>query len=145
MLLNSPGGRLPLRGSYHPPQCWGPGALLPESALLSPQVVGVAPELLRVCSLILAENKVPPGDGGGCGQGWGEVGSSRAQGAWGSSGGLGQPSPDSSPFTLHPDTKASLLLLLTFLAKQHADSFRSALGSLPGDKAQELQAILGLT
>ncbi|XP_065727106.1 importin-4 [Phocoena phocoena] len=67
------------------------------------QVVGVAPELLRVCSLILAENKVPP------------------------------------------DTKASLLLLLTFLARQHADSFRSALGSLPGDKAQELQAILGLT
>ncbi|XP_029092478.1 importin-4 isoform X2 [Monodon monoceros] len=67
------------------------------------QVVDVAPELLRICSLILAENKVPP------------------------------------------DTKASLLLLLTFLAKQHADSFRSALGSLPGNKAQELQAILGLT
>ncbi|XP_059952399.1 importin-4 isoform X3 [Mesoplodon densirostris] len=67
------------------------------------QVVDVAPELLRICSLILAENKVPP------------------------------------------DTKASLLLLLTFLAKQHADSFHSALGSLPGNKAQELQAILGLT
>ncbi|XP_067595518.1 importin-4 isoform X3 [Pseudorca crassidens] len=67
------------------------------------QVVDVAPELLRICSLILAENKVPP------------------------------------------DTKASLLLLLTFLAKQHTDSFRSALGSLPGNKAQELQAILGLT
>ncbi|KAB0390499.1 hypothetical protein E2I00_017481 [Balaenoptera physalus] len=67
------------------------------------QVVDVAPELLRICSLILAENKVPP------------------------------------------DTKASLLLLLKFLARQHADSFHSALGSLPGNKAQELQAILGLT
>lgn len=49
-----------------------------------------------------------------------------------------------SLFTIHPDTKAALLLLLTFLAKQHADSFHSALGSLPGDKAQELQDILGL-
>ncbi|XP_046509294.1 importin-4 isoform X2 [Equus quagga] len=67
------------------------------------QVVDVAPELLRICSLNLADNKIPP------------------------------------------DTKAALLLLLTFLAKQHADSFHSALGSLPGDKAQELQAVLGLT
>ncbi|XP_037690560.1 importin-4 isoform X2 [Choloepus didactylus] len=67
------------------------------------QVVDVAPELLRICSLVLADNKIPP------------------------------------------DTKASLLLLLTFLAKQHADNFQTALGSLPGDKAQELQAMLGLT
>ncbi|XP_054572446.1 importin-4 isoform X2 [Eptesicus fuscus] len=67
------------------------------------QVVDVAPELLRICSLIQAEDKIPP------------------------------------------DTKAALQLLLTFLAEQHTDSFHSALGSLPGDKAQELQAILGLT
>ncbi|XP_066133634.1 importin-4 isoform X1 [Saccopteryx bilineata] len=67
------------------------------------QVVDVAPELLRICSLIQADDKIPS------------------------------------------DTKAALLLLLTFLAKQHTDSFHSALGSLPGDKAQELQAILGLT
>lgn len=59
--------------------------------------------------------------------------------------GGGQPSPDFSLLTLHPDTKAALLLLLTFLAKQHSDSFYSALGSLPADKAQELQAVLGLT
>uniref|UniRef100_A0A8C0JS78 Importin 4 n=1 Tax=Canis lupus dingo TaxID=286419 RepID=A0A8C0JS78_CANLU len=44
-----------------------------------------------------------------------------------------------------PYTKAALLLLLTFLARQHTDSFHLALGSLPGDKAQELQAVLGLT
>ncbi|XP_075388121.1 importin-4 isoform X2 [Tenrec ecaudatus] len=68
-----------------------------------PQVVDVAPELLRICSLILADNKIPA------------------------------------------DAKAALLLLLTFLAKQHADSFQTALGSLPGDKAQELQATLGLS
>ncbi|MBZ3881348.1 Importin-4 [Sciurus carolinensis] len=67
------------------------------------QVVDVAPELLRICSLILADNNIPP------------------------------------------DTKAALLLLLTFLAKQHTDSFHTALGSLPADKAQELQAVLGLT
>ncbi|XP_054304928.2 importin-4 isoform X4 [Pongo pygmaeus] len=67
------------------------------------QVIDVAPELLRICSLILADNKIPP------------------------------------------DTKAALLLLLTFLAKQHADSFQAALGSLPVDKAQELQAVLGLS
>ncbi|XP_008067925.1 importin-4 isoform X2 [Carlito syrichta] len=67
------------------------------------QVIDVAPELLRICSLILADNKIPP------------------------------------------DTKAALLLLLTFLAKQHADSFHAALGSLPADKAQELQVVLGLT
>ncbi|XP_059564700.1 importin-4 isoform X2 [Myotis daubentonii] len=66
------------------------------------QVVDVAPELLRICSLIQTDDKIPP------------------------------------------DTKATLLLLLTFLAEQHADSFHTALGSLPGDKAQELQAILGL-
>lgn len=67
------------------------------------QVVDVAPELLRICSLIQGDSRVPA------------------------------------------DTKAALLLLLTFLVKQHADSFYSALGSLPGDKAQELQASLGLT
>ncbi|XP_070283085.1 importin-4 isoform X1 [Myotis yumanensis] len=66
------------------------------------QVVHVAPELLRIGSLIQADDKIPP------------------------------------------DTKAALLLLLTFLAEQHTDSFHTALGSLPGDKAQELQAILGL-
>ncbi|XP_053510861.1 importin-4 isoform X2 [Artibeus jamaicensis] len=68
-----------------------------------PQVVDTAPELLRICSLIQTDDKIPP------------------------------------------DTKAALLLLLTFLAKQHTDSFHSALGSLPGDQALELQAILGLT
>nr|XP_020018519.1 importin-4 isoform X2 [Castor canadensis] len=67
------------------------------------QVVYVAPELLRIYSLVLADNKIPP------------------------------------------DTKAALLLLLSFLAKQHADSFHTALGSLPADKIQELQAMLGLT
>ncbi|XP_064148403.1 importin-4 isoform X1 [Loxodonta africana] len=67
------------------------------------QVVDVAPELLRICSLVLADSRVPA------------------------------------------DAKAALLLLLTFLAKEHADSFQTALGSLPGDKAQELQATLGLT
>ncbi|XP_021506047.1 importin-4 [Meriones unguiculatus] len=67
------------------------------------QVVDVAPELLRICSLILADNRIPP------------------------------------------DTKAALLLLLTFLAKQHTDSFHAALGSLPADKAQELQSMMGLT
>ncbi|XP_037359017.1 importin-4 [Talpa occidentalis] len=66
------------------------------------QVVDVAPELLRICSFILAD-KIPA------------------------------------------DTKSALLLLLTFLAKQHNNSFHSALGSLPDDKAQELQAALGLT
>uniref|UniRef100_H0X353 Importin 4 n=1 Tax=Otolemur garnettii TaxID=30611 RepID=H0X353_OTOGA len=65
------------------------------------QVVDVAPELLRICSFILAEDKIPA------------------------------------------DAKAALLLLLTFLAKQHTDSFHTALGSLPVDKAQELQAVLG--
>ncbi|XP_027428435.1 importin-4 isoform X4 [Zalophus californianus] len=80
-----------------------------------PQVVDVAPELLRICSLIVAENKIPP------------------------------VLPDLSLSALHPDTRASLLQLLTFLARQHTDSFHSALGSLPGDKAQELQAALGLT
>ncbi|XP_062061343.1 importin-4 [Lepus europaeus] len=67
------------------------------------QVVDVAPELLRICSVTLAEDKIPP------------------------------------------DTKAALLLLLTFLAKQHLDSFHTALGSLPADKAQELQALLGFS
>ncbi|XP_053449412.1 importin-4 [Nycticebus coucang] len=67
------------------------------------QVVDVAPELLRICSFILAEDKIPA------------------------------------------DTKSALLLLLTFLAKQHTDSFHTALGSLPVNKAQELQAVLGLT
>ncbi|XP_034352915.1 importin-4 [Arvicanthis niloticus] len=67
------------------------------------QVVDVTSELLRICSLILPDNRIPP------------------------------------------DTKAALLLLLTVLAKQHTDSFHTALGSLPEDKAQELQALLGLT
>ncbi|XP_023563486.1 importin-4 isoform X3 [Octodon degus] len=67
------------------------------------QVVDVAPELLRICSLILADNRIPP------------------------------------------DTKTALLLLLTFLAKQHADSFHTALGLLSAEKAQELQAMLSLT
>ncbi|XP_050999084.1 importin-4 [Acomys russatus] len=67
------------------------------------QVADVAPELLRICSLILADSRIPP------------------------------------------DTKTALLLLLTFLAEQHTDSFHAALGSLPADKAQELQAMLGLT
>lgn len=53
--------------------------------------------------------------------------------------------PGSLPLRSPPDTKAALLLLLTFLARQHTDSFHLALGSLPGDKAQELQAVLGLT
>ncbi|KAL6076022.1 hypothetical protein STEG23_007629 [Scotinomys teguina] len=67
------------------------------------QVLDVVPELLRICSLILADNRIPP------------------------------------------DTKAALLMLLSFLAKQHTDSFHGALGSLPADKAEELQAMLGLT
>ncbi|KAK1334409.1 hypothetical protein QTO34_005414 [Cnephaeus nilssonii] len=61
------------------------------------QVVEVAPELLCICSLIQADDKIPP------------------------------------------DAKATLLLLLTFLAEQHTDSFHSALGSLPGDKAQSFR------
>lgn len=61
----------------------------------------------------------------------------------GAAGDLGASPPRSLP--LHPDTRAALLLLLTFLARQHTDSFHSALGSLPGDQAQELQAVLGLT
>ncbi|XP_055989389.1 importin-4 isoform X2 [Sorex fumeus] len=67
------------------------------------QVVDVAPELLRICSLILPNDKIPG------------------------------------------DTTSSMRLLLTFLAKQHTDNFHSALGSLPSDKARELQAALGLT
>ena len=101
----------------------------------------MAPELLRIYSLILAENKIPSGEDGSRGQGWGVGGSCRARWAWVG----GRSSADISLFTLHPDTKAALLLLLKFLAKQHTDSFHSALGSLPGDKAQELQAVLGLT
>lgn len=61
---------------------------------------------------------------------------------------MGQPGLrglDLSLCTVHPDTKAALLLLLTFLAKQHIDSFHTALGSLPADKAQELQALLGFS
>lgn len=111
-------------------------------ALLFPQVEDVAPELLRICSLIQADDKIPPGEGGLDAQGTGRQGAARLRGSgaprgWGSV----LPGSLSSP---HPDTKAALLLLLTFLAEQHTDSFRSALGSLPGDKAQELQAILGL-
>lgn len=93
----------------------------------------MAPELLRICSLTLADNKIPPGEGGRHAQGLGQLGAG------------GQSFRDLSLCTLLPDTKAALLLLLTFLARQHADSFHSALGSLPGDKAQELQAVLGLT
>ncbi|XP_020823937.1 importin-4 [Phascolarctos cinereus] len=43
------------------------------------------------------------------------------------------------------DTKAALLLLLTHLAQQHTDRFQAVLGSLPPDKAQELQAVLSPT
>lgn len=67
------------------------------------QVIDMAPELLRICSVILADDRIPP------------------------------------------DTKTALLQLLTFLAKEHAEGFHAALGSLPADQAQELQAILGLT
>nr|XP_048300005.1 importin-4 [Myodes glareolus] len=67
------------------------------------QVVDVAPELFRICSVILADDRILP------------------------------------------DAKGALLQLLTFLAKEHAESFHAALGSLPADKAQELQAMLGLT
>lgn len=115
---------------------------MPKSVLLFPQVVHVAPELLRICSLIQADDKTPPGEGGLVGR---AVGGKEQQDSecLGQLGVGGHSSLDfSSP---HPDTKAALLLLLTFLAKQHTDSFHSALGSLPGDKAQELQAILGLT
>lgn len=96
----------------------------------------MAPELLRICSLILADNRIPPG----------EVTTVTAQGRgkWGRR--AAGPRPSSGPLaTLYPDTKAALLLLLTFLAKQHADSFHAALGSLPANKAEELQAMLGLT
>ena len=128
---------LPLFGLYHCPPGPGPkGAATPKSAFLFSQVVDVAPELLRICSLILADNKIPPGEGGSSGQG---------QGSQGLGVGEGQSLRDLSLCTFHPDTKAALLLLLTFLARQHTDSFHSALGSLPGDKAQELQAVLGLT
>lgn len=56
----------------------GPGLLALPSQHVSPapQVVDVAPELLRICSLILAENKIPPGESGGNGQGRGEAGAS---------------------------------------------------------------------
>lgn len=117
---------------------WGPGLLALPSQPVSPalQVVDVAPELLRICSLILAENKIPPGELGAVGRGGGRGGQL----------GTYRPGlPALSLFALHTDTKATLLLLLTFLARQHTDSFHSALGSLPGDKAQELQAALGLT
>ncbi|XP_038165776.1 importin-4 [Arvicola amphibius] len=67
------------------------------------QAAGVVPELLRICSVILPDDRIVP------------------------------------------DAKTALLQLLKFLAKEHADSFHAALGSLPADKAQELQAILGLT
>lgn len=40
----------------------GPRMLLPKSALLYPQVGDVAPELLRIYSLILSDNKIPPGE-----------------------------------------------------------------------------------
>ncbi|XP_068954024.1 importin-4 isoform X2 [Petaurus breviceps papuanus] len=67
------------------------------------QVVDVAPEILKICSLTLSASKVPQ------------------------------------------DTKAALLLLLTHLAQQHSERFQAALGSLPPDKAQELQAVLSPT
>lgn len=88
----------------------------------------MAPELLRICSLILPNDKIPGGEGSA---GAGE------QAGWG-------PAPHCSLSSLCLDTTTSMLLLLTFLAKQHSDNFHAALGSLPRDKARELQAALGL-
>lgn len=48
-----------------PPTCpkpWGPRLSLPELTSPFPQVLDVAPELLRICSLILADNRIPPGE-----------------------------------------------------------------------------------
>ncbi|XP_074090906.1 importin-4 [Macrotis lagotis] len=67
------------------------------------QIVDLAPEILRICSLSLTGNKVPQ------------------------------------------DTKATLLLLLNHLARQHPEKYRAALISLPLDKAQELQTMLNPT
>ncbi|XP_035311518.1 importin-4 isoform X1 [Cricetulus griseus] len=92
-----------LPGPNHPLYAPGLQAVTAGVDESFPQLADVAPELLRICSLILPDNRIPA------------------------------------------DTKAALLLLLTFLAKQHADNFHSALGSLSADKAQELQALLGLT
>ncbi|XP_030658525.1 importin-4 isoform X3 [Nomascus leucogenys] len=58
------------------------------------QVIDVAPELLRICSLILADNKIPPGEGRSHGKGL------RRGWEWQGSEGLGQRgfrSPDLSP------------------------------------------------
>lgn len=68
----------------------------------------------------------------------------QGKGKWGKKGVRIQPSLGSLSSS-SPDAKGALLQLLTFLAKEHADSFHAALGSLPADKAQELQAMLGLT
>ncbi|XP_038597074.1 importin-4 isoform X1 [Tachyglossus aculeatus] len=65
------------------------------------QVVETAPELLRVCSLVLGSGRLPK------------------------------------------DSEAALRLLVTQLAQHHADNFQKALGSLPPDKARDLQAALG--
>lgn len=46
-------------------QAWAPRLLLlilPQLTSPSPQVVDVAPELLRICSLILADSRIPPGE-----------------------------------------------------------------------------------
>lgn len=71
---------------------------------------------------------------------WGQAGLREPEVLWAE-----EPGPSSGLSLFYPDTKAALLLLLTFLAKQHTDSFHTALGSLPNDKAQELQAMMGLT
>lgn len=42
----------------------GPSSSSLGGHCLSLQVVDVAPELLRICSVTLAENKIPPGEGG---------------------------------------------------------------------------------
>uniref|UniRef100_A0A6I8P8H9 Importin 4 n=2 Tax=Ornithorhynchus anatinus TaxID=9258 RepID=A0A6I8P8H9_ORNAN len=65
------------------------------------QVVETAPELLRVCSLVLGSDRLPQ------------------------------------------DSQAALRLLVTQLAQHHADHFQRALGSLPPEKARDLQAALG--
>lgn len=79
----------------------GPGVLLPESAL-SPQVVDVAPELLRICSLIQADSRVPAGEGGSHAEGGsGEMRSGRAPGP-GADRDCGPGSPGSLPLHSPP-------------------------------------------
>lgn len=104
----------------------------------------MAPELLRICSLIVADNKIPPGEGASTRWGLGMAENSRAQSTWGIKG-LSPVFLGKLSLCSLPDTKTALLLLLTFLAKQHADSFHTALGLLSAEKAQELQALLSYT